>query len=67
MKESNESKLTTEEQDILEKVIYRLKNNHNKKEKKDWLKADSKIWNEVTKYLSKERAYNIFNNNKNYE
>lgn len=67
MKESKESQLTTEEQNILARVVYRLKNNHKKQENKEWLKADSKIWKEVSNYLSKERVDKLINNNENYD
>ena len=66
-KTKGETELTVEEQDVLAKVVCRLKNSPKKEETKNWLKGDSKIWCEVAKYLSKERADKLFNKEERYD
>lgn len=68
MKKANETTLTADEQDELANVVCRLKNNpKDKKEAKEWLSFNSKIWKEVAGFISQERAEQLYNNKESYE
>ncbi len=68
MKKNNEEALTAQEQDVLAKVVCRLKSHpKDKSEAKGWQQADSKIWKEVAAYLSKERADRLFKGEECYD
>ncbi len=65
---AKENTLTPQEQDVLAKVVWRLKlHPKDRQEKKYWQQADSKIWKEVAAYLSKERADRLFNGEEYYD
>ncbi len=68
MRKNNEETLTAQEQDVLAKVVCRLKSHpKDKSEAKGWQQADSKIWKEVAAYLSKERADRLFKGEECYD
>ncbi len=68
LKKTNKFQLTTEEQDVLAKVVCRLKANpKERKEKKEWENAAGKIWKEIADYLSQDRADKLFKGEEQYD
>lgn len=55
------SALDSQEVEIFGEVIKRLMANPDKKEKKDWGDSQSKLWKEIRKYISDEKADALFN------
>lgn len=53
--------LDSQEVEIFGEVIKRLMANPDKKEKKDWGNGQSKLWKEIRKYISDEKADALFN------
>lgn len=61
LKDKGCSALDSQEVEIFGEVIKRLMANPDKKEKKDWGNGQSKLWKEIRKYISDEKADALFN------
>ncbi len=61
MKETEEDRLTPDEQNVLEQTIIRLTTTTDKKERKMWDDFKSARWKKISEWLSPERAEQIYN------